>query len=160
MSDPTHAEVTLHVPRGGIPMGVVAAVGSSHGLPEAMLTSEARHILLVGGRIVLSSDDADGGRINNWNAREWSQHLDGIDVDATWCQGTDYVPGSEHVRAGALHAYAEMDGEPVLTLRRLVELREQGKSLDEAIDALLTTPVAYETGDLETEVDLSPGSPP
>jgi hypothetical protein len=152
VGDSTHAEVTLHIPVGGIPTGVVVAVGGAHEIPDSYLTPDVRQILLTGGRIVISDDDANYGKLNDWDASEWSQHLDGIDVDTTWGMGGSYGPGSESTRQGTVHYHAEIEGDPALTLGSLLRLRDKGKTLQDAIDSLHIPAVAYPVGDAEVEV--------
>jgi hypothetical protein len=153
MGDRTYATVVLHVPEGGIPLGAAVAVGAEHELPDWMLTPQSRQVLLQGGTITIEDQEANYGRVNGWEASEWSTTVGGIDVDATWSQGGEYGPGRECIRGGEVHAFSLIDDEEAITVSGLDCLLKEGKTLEDAI-AMLTVPaVAYKVGTLEASIN-------
>jgi hypothetical protein len=155
MGDRTNAAVVLHVPEGGVRAGVAAALGVESPLPDWLTEDgDAQQVLLQGGTITVEDGDANYGRIHGWDAGEWSRHLGGIDVDASWGHGGDYGPGAEYVRAGAQHDRAELDGETMVSESWLQQKLESGATLAAVLVDLAVPAVAYTVGPHKAELQI------
>lgn len=155
MGDRTSATVVLYIPLGGVRAGATAALGIPSDLPDWLTEDgEVQQVLLQGGTITIEDDEANYGRIEGWDAGEWSRRLGGIDVDASWGTGGGYGPGAEYVRAGTQHDRAQLEGENMVSETWLQQKLDSGASLAAVVQDLAVPAVAYPVGSLKAELNV------